>query len=296
MKNKMMIGLVLAGVVCAVAAVIFFATAKTEAVEQEDVRVSVERKGKKVAEERYEAPASRKDAPENVQSTPVQERRNAKRFVRRFLPEDPYLGLEESEWKSLTETEQKVYRLLSDTFDENKRKKAIRLVKELQADPSYPDGVSVHVRKLIAENLGWFGVGMIPSMLNCVTDPNQEVREIATESYVKTCCNEQSEENKLALAIVAFAQVSEDPDALSDLFMEINSSNMRNSVAVDTLKQVLESGTVTAKETVQEQINDFTGTDEEDGLLDTPEKLDEWYSDPENQDDPDDEELYNDKA
>lgn len=198
---------------------------------------------------------------------------------------DDEFDLTEDEWSRLTAAEKRIYSLLHKAFDEDDRKSAIAMVKQLQALPEYPDDISLPLRKLLAENLGWFGPETLPQLLNTLSDPDAEVREMAAESYAEIVQDPDLTEQQLSSIIVAGAQVIEDVDVLSGIFAEINDCNMQNSTAVNTMISIMESGSKPAKEALQEAINDFTGTDEEDGLLDTPEKLLEWLEKAEAEDD-----------
>ena len=62
--------------------------------------------------------------------------------------------------------------------------------------------------------------------------------------------------------------------------------DMRNSVAVDTYKEIFKTGSPQIKERLVESMQDFTGEDD----ITTPEQLDAWLK--ENPDDEDDEEFY----
>lgn len=191
---------------------------------------------------------------------------------------DDDFDLTEEEWTGLTAEERRLYAALFHAFDEDDEKAALRLVKSLQAHAAYPDGVSLPIRKLIAEKIGWFGAEVLPQVMNMLTDPDSDVRQAAAESYAELIEDDDLTERELSSAIIAGAQLIDDPDILSGIFQEINDCNMHNAVAVDTMIGIMESGSKPAKEALQETINDFTDTDEEDGLLDTPEKLREWLA------------------
>lgn len=90
---------------------------------------------------------------------------------------------------------------------------------------------------------------------------------------------EISEEQRAAL-IVSAAQKLTDPEELSAILQEIDGVSMRNSICVRTIVSIMKTGNETAKGLLQQVINDFTGTDEEDGLITTPEALWKWYNDP----------------
>ena len=63
-------------------------------------------------------------------------------------------------------------------------------------------------------------------------------------------------------------------------------NDMRNSVAVDTYKEIFKTGSEEIKKRLVESMQDFTGEDD----LTAPEQLDAWLK--ENPDDEDDDEFY----
>ena len=92
---------------------------------------------------------------------------------------------------------------------------------------------------------------------------------------------------ELSLLLITACQAINDRDAVESFLMELN--NMRNSVAVKTIKEISVKGTLAAKEALGEAMEFLTG---EEGM--TVDKLDKWYNDPsgDNLDDPDAEEFY----
>ena len=85
--------------------------------------------------------------------------------------------------------------------------------------------------------------------------------------------------------IVSLAStVLTDTDALEQIFMEI--SNMRNSVAANTIFTICQDGTPEAKRLIVDTMEFVTGEDN----IKTVEDLERWLT--ENPDGPDDEDLY----
>ena len=81
------------------------------------------------------------------------------------------------------------------------------------------------------------------------------------------------------------APIIKDDDAVDAILMGLE-NDMRNSVAVDTYKEIFKTGSEEIKKRLVESMQDFTGED----VLTAPEQLDAWLK--ENPDDEDDDEFY----
>ena len=84
--------------------------------------------------------------------------------------------------------------------------------------------------------------------------------------------------------LIAASKAVTDVDTLESLLFELNS--MRNSVAVDAIKQLLATGNSNVQQLLPDAIENFVG---EEGIK-TPEQLDEWLK--QNPDDENDDDFY----
>ena len=188
---------------------------------------------------------------------------------------------------SLTELHRQLIADIRASLDDNDLPRLVKIVQKMQMSEEWPDGIPVAIRKAAIDALGWFGGDAIPEIAGFLLDGNSEILSEAVEVYENAIFDADGD-RELAYYVQAAAQAINNAESLESILMEIN--NMRNSVAVETIKYIWENGTAAAKEALPEAIEFFTG---EEGI-DTPEKLDEWYNDPsgENLDDEDDEEMY----
>ena len=116
-----------------------------------------------------------------------------------------------------------------------------------------------------------------------LADADREVIDATTDAWEDAIAECESDREVSAQVKFAATLVT-NSESMDSILSEI--SNMRNSVAIDTIKTVIEKGNDIAKAQIQEIIDDFTGTT---GMK-TSEELDKWLE--EHPDDPDDEEMY----
>ena len=168
--------------------------------------------------------------------------------------------------------------------DDEANLKVMKLVQKLQKSPEWPDGIPKSIKMAAIEALGWFGVSCLPELAGFLADADDEVVDAAVEQYEDMLSDYDLSDRERAEILVQAVKCISDSDALDSMLFELN--NMRNSVAVQTIKRVMAEGNAQSKALLPECIEFVTG---EEGL-DTPEKLDKWLQ--ENPDDDDDEETY----
>ncbi len=196
---------------------------------------------------------------------------------------------ETEEEKELTDLAKKVLGLLQAALD-SENYAQIRSAQEVIANApkgslsKVKSGIPVAIRKKLVEAMGWFGATAIPEMVEFLADPNPEVAQMTIDQFELALQDVTLGDRDRAKIVALASTVLTDHDALEQMFMEI--SNMRNSVAADTLYTICKDGTDMAKSMMPETIEFVTG---EDNIV-TDKDLLRWKD--QNPDDPYDDDLY----
>ena len=196
----------------------------------------------------------------------------------------PTFSFDDDDEANLTEVQRKMIEDIRAALDEEDTKKVLKLVQKLQKSPEWPDGIPKSIKMAAIEALGWFGAACLPELAGFLADADEEVVEAAVDQYEEMLSDSDLGDRERAEILLQAVKIITDSDALDSMLFELN--NMRNSVAVQTIKHLMVEGNAETKALLPETIEFVTG---EEGL-DTPEKLDKWLQ--ENPDDDDDEETY----
>lgn len=196
----------------------------------------------------------------------------------------PTFELEEEEEAKLTEIQKVLLAEIRKALDEENKKEVLKLVQQLQRSNEWPDGIPKAIKMAAIDALGWFGSSCLPEIVGFLADADPEIVEAAIERYEEALSDIELSDRERAQILIGAAKVIRDPEIMDQFMFELN--DMRNSVAIDTIKQILALGSDSLKGVLTENIEFFTG---EEGL-DSPEKLDAWLK--ENPDGEDDEEFY----
>ena len=195
----------------------------------------------------------------------------------------PSFALGDDEEKKLTEEQRKIIEEIRAALAADDFKTLMRLVRQMQASKEWPDGIPKAVKLAAVDALGWFGGNCLPELVGFLADADRDVISATVDAW-EDAIAECEADYEVAAQVKFACKVVTDSDSMDSILSEIG--NMRHSVGVDTLKEILTTGNDTAKAQVQEIIDDFTG---EKGLT-TAEQLDEWLA--KNPDSSDDEEMY----
>ena len=195
----------------------------------------------------------------------------------------PSFTIGDDEEKKLTEEQKRIIAEIRAALAADDFKTLMRLVRQMQASNEWPDGIPKAVKLAAIDALGWFGGNCLPELVGFLADADRDVISATTDAWEDAIAEceadyEVAEQVKFACKVVSNAE------SMDSILSEI--SNMRHSVGIGTIKEVLVSGNDVAKSQIQEIIDDFTGTE---GMK-TAEELDKWLE--EHPDDPDDEEMY----
>lgn len=195
----------------------------------------------------------------------------------------PSLDYDDEE-ASLSEEYRKLLSEIRKALDGDDKRALLRLVQKVQSNRNWVSDVPFLVKSAMLDALGWFGAACLPEITGFMSDSNEEIAQSAVEKYEEALSDSELSDRERSKLLVLASQVITDSDAMESMLFELN--NMRNSVAVETIKQLMASGGDATQSLLPESIEFFTG---EEGL-NTPEKLDEWLT--ANPDDETDEEFY----
>lgn len=244
---------------------------------------------KEPAEGEVESPESLryKSKTSNTTQKRVVRGKNTSRITVRNVAKErvkPTFELEDEEEAALSAEQKALLEAIRKALDEDDKDEVLRLVRKLQRSNEWPDGIPNAIKRAAIEALGWFGTSCAPEIFAFLEDANLDIQKYALENFEDALADFDLGDRERSKILIGAAMVVNDVDAMDSLIFELN--NMRHSVAVETIKQIMATGTEAAKSLLAENIEFYTG---EEGL-DTVEKLDQWLKD--NPDDEDDEEFY----
>ena len=212
-----------------------------------------------------------------------------------IVAQKPGFDIGEAE-KSLNEEQRKLLEEIRKALREDDFRQLMKLVHRLQSSDEWPDGIPKAIKMAALKALGWYGGKTLPEVVGFLADLDREVGDLAS-SYWDDAIAELDhdvdlkdaagnvKEAGIATNIKSASRIVNDPETMESILSEIQSS-LRHSVAVDTVKDILQNGNAVAKEKIMSAIEDLTGSEE----IKTAEQLDEWLK--QNPDDPDDDFMY----
>lgn len=195
----------------------------------------------------------------------------------------PSFALGDEEEKKLTDEQRRVIEEIRAALAADDFKTLMRLVRRMQASEEWPDGIPKAVKLAAVDALGWFGGNCLPELVGFLADADRDVISATVDAW-EDAIAECEADYEVAEQVKFACKVVNNSESMDSILSEI--SNMRRSVGIGTIKEVLASGNDVAKSQIQEIIDDFTGTE---GMK-TAKELDKWLE--EHPDDPDDEEMY----
>lgn len=198
--------------------------------------------------------------------------------------EKPTFNLETADEALLSAEQKAILAEIRKALDEENKKDVLRLVQKLQSSKEWPDGIPKAIKMVAIEALGWFGSSCLPEIVGFLADGDPEIIEATIERYEEALSDIELSDRERAQILIGAAKVIRDPEIMDQFMFELN--DMRNSVAIDTIKQIMALGSDALKGVLAENIEFFTGEEN----LDTAAKLDAWLK--ENPDGEDDEDLY----
>ncbi len=194
---------------------------------------------------------------------------------------------DEDEEANLTAAQKALLEELQEAADDESLRRVAKIVKTIQ-DQYLKGGdaaVPPYMREQAVEALSWFLPDSLAELIGFMADSNPEVLEDVMKNFTEGIDDAELSDRELASIFKKIAPLIEDDDAIDAILMGLE-NDMRNSVAVDTYKELFKIGSEAIKQRLVESMQDFTGQDD----ITTPEQLDSWLK--ENPDDEDDEEFY----
>jgi len=188
--------------------------------------------------------------------------------------------------EDLTELQKGVLAELQKALDDNDIRKVRKALAKFVAkaeNGGLGGNVPRCMRMKAVEALGWFGKDAAIDVMEYMADADEEIASDASNAFemaLQDC--EMSDYDRSAL-VKAAMQALNDGELIDTLLMQLN--DMRNSVKVQTIELVLDTGTDRARQIMQEQIGNYT-----DSEVSTREDLQKWAV--ENPDDEGDAEFY----
>lgn len=176
---------------------------------------------------------------------------------------------------------------LEDGVEREDFRSVIRTVAKIRAiqREKGESAIPLEVREEAVGALGGFLPKSLPELVSFWGDSNPEIVDDAKSEFEFLLDDSELGDRQLSEMLTTVTRAITDDDLLDSVFACIE-NDMRNSVAVKTYLEILNTGSDAAKARVWESVEDFTC---EDGITDAK-KLQDWLR--ENPDDEDDEEFY----
>ena len=195
--------------------------------------------------------------------------------------------VDDADESALTAAQKALLDELQDALDDESLRRVAKIVEKIQ--DQYRKGgdqaVPPYMREQAVEALSWFLPDSLAELIGFMADSNPEVLEDVMKNFTEGIDDAELSDRELAAIFKKVAPVIEVDDAIDAILMGIE-NDMRNSVAVDTYKEIAKTGSTAIKQRLAESMQDFTGEDD----ISTADQLDSWLK--ENPDDEDDEDFY----
>ena len=196
-------------------------------------------------------------------------------------------AFDDVEESALTEAQRALLNELQEALDDESLRRVAKIVEKIQDQyrKGGDEAIPPYMREQAVEALSWFLPDSLAELIGFMADSNPEVLEDVMKNFTEGIDDAELSDRELATIFKKIAPLIEDDDAIDAILMGLE-NDMRNSVAVDTYKEIFKVGSDAIKQRLIESMQDFTGEDD----ITTPEQLDAWLK--ENPDDEDDEEFY----
>ncbi len=218
-----------------------------------------------------------------VQPSQYDKKRDERRDTLQRLRQK-YLEEEAQEIAKLSPAQKKLYNALQKAIDNTNDAEVLRIIADMQNSKDWHSNISPFIKHTALNALFAMGEKSLPEIIPFMLDSNGEIVEEANSLFIDCISDMDLSDYYRAELLIAASNAITDSDTLESLLFEINS--MRNSVAIDTIKQLLTTGNSNVQKLLPETIETFVG---EEGV-ETPEQLDEWLK--QNPDDEFDDDLY----
>lgn len=196
-------------------------------------------------------------------------------------------AFDDVEESALTEAQRALLNELQEALDDESLRRVAKIVEKIQDQyrKGGDEAIPPYMREQAVEALSWFLPDSLAELIGFMADSNPDVLEDVMKNFTEGIDDAELSDRELAAIFKKVAPVIEDDDAIDAILMGLE-NDMRNSVAVETYKEIFKTGSEAIKQRLVESMQDFTGEDD----ITTPEQLDTWLK--ENPDDEEDEDFY----
>lgn len=199
----------------------------------------------------------------------------------------PVLG-EVKEEEKLTELQREILTELKRAFDANDKAAVLAIVQRMQSVASSASAAGgagksgkgdwtscfpASIRKMAVQALGWFGADSLPELAAFIADPDPVVADLALQQVESVLMDIELGDRELSPQIISLLSVIDNPMAVDSLMSSIP-MRMRNSVGIETIIGIADTGTDVALEKLPETIRFFTG----DSSIETVEAAQAWLA------------------
>lgn len=194
---------------------------------------------------------------------------------------------EVKEEEKLTELQREILTELKSAFDANDKAAVLAIVQRMQSFASSASaeggrGVGkgdwtsyfpASIRRMAVQALGWFGADSLPELAAFIADPDPVVADLALQQVESVLTDIELGDRELSPQIISLLSVIDNPMAVESLMSSIP-MRMRNSVGIETIIGIADTGTDVALEKLPETIRFFTG----DSSIETVEAAQAWLA------------------
>ena len=148
------------------------------------------------------------------------------------------------------------------------------------------------VRENAVEALGHSLPGSLPELMGFMADSNADVKEAVNDQLDAVLSDSTIGDRNLSPIMTTLAKIVTDEDLIDSMVTSLE-SNLRNSIKIETYKQILKTATDEVKRKVRESIDELLDVDEDEMKLTDAQRekgLDKYLA--ENPDEEDDDDLF----
>ena len=148
--------------------------------------------------------------------------------------------VDDDEEAALTEEYRKLLADIRKALDSENRRSISKILSKIQSNPNWLASTPSVIKRELLDAMGWFGASCLPEVAGFLADEDADVAQLAIEKYEEALSDIDLSDRERAKILVLASQLITDSDVMDSMLFELN--NMRHSVAVDTIKQLMATG------------------------------------------------------
>ena len=226
--------------------------------------------GDRTIRSRQVQPVSSKSSPKVRTSKKVRTQSEARIGETHRAAKPVIVDFEAEEEAKLTAQHRQLLMDIRAALDADDKKTMTALIQKMQNLEEWPDGIPSVLKKTAIEAMSWFGADCLPELVGFFADKDAEVVSDVISQYEDALSDPNLSPEQIAQLLVVASQYVHDADAMDSMLTSFN--ELSHSLAVDTIKTIMEVGTDETKQVLPGNIDFYTGEEN----LHTPEALDEW--------------------